>query len=48
MLIDTPMTDLIFQQWFTDRLIPEIAPGSIVVCDNLPGNGMIRRPFGDA
>lgn len=35
MLIDTPMTGLIFQQWLTDHLIPEMPPGSIVVCDNL-------------
>lgn len=35
MLIDTPMTGRIFQQWLTDHLIPELPPGSIVVCDNL-------------
>jgi transposase len=35
MLIDTPMTGCIFQQWLTDHLIPELRPGSIVVCDNL-------------
>ena len=36
MLIDTPMTGRIFQQWLTDHLIPELPAGSIVVCDNLP------------
>lgn len=36
MLIDTPMTGLIFQQWLAEHLIPEMPPGSIVVCDNLP------------
>lgn len=35
MLIDTPMTGRIFRQWLTDHLIPEMSPGSIVVCDNL-------------
>ncbi|GAM02077.1 transposase [Sphingomonas parapaucimobilis] len=29
------MTGRIFQQWLTDHLIPELPPGSIVVCDNL-------------
>ena len=38
MLIDTPMTERIFQQWLTDHLIPEMPPGSIVVCDNLPAH----------
>lgn len=38
MLIDAPMTGRIFQQWLTDHLIPELAPGSIVVCDNLPAH----------
>ena len=38
MLIDTPMTGRIFQQWLTDHLIPELPPGSIVVCDNLPAH----------
>ena len=36
MLLDTPMTGRILQQWLTDHLIPELTPGSIVVCDNLP------------
>ena len=35
MLIDTPMTGRIFQQCLTNHLIPELLPGSIVVCDNL-------------
>ena len=38
MLIDTPMTGRIFQQWLTDHLIPELPSGSIVVCDNLPAH----------
>jgi len=38
MLIDTPMTGLIFRQWLADHLIPEMAPGSVVVCDNLPAH----------
>lgn len=38
MLIDTPMTGRIFQQWLTDHLIPELPAGSIVVCDNLPAH----------
>ena len=38
MLIDTPMTGRIFQQWLIDHLIPELPPGSIVVCDNLPAH----------
>jgi transposase len=37
-LIDTPMTGHIFQQWLTGHLIPELPPGSIVVCDNLPAH----------
>ena len=38
MLIDTPMTGVIFQQWLIEHLIPEMRPGSIVVCDNLPAH----------
>ena len=38
MLLDTPMTGRIFQQWLTEHLIPELPPGSIVVCDNLPAH----------
>ena len=41
MLIDTPMTGRIFQQWLTDHLIPELTPGSIVVCDNLPAHKVV-------
>ncbi|MEH3100605.1 transposase [Sphingomonas adhaesiva] len=44
MLIDTPMTGRIFQQWLTDHLIPELPPGSIVVCDNPGGPQGRRRP----
>lgn len=29
------MTGRIFQQWLTDHLIPELPPGSVVICDNL-------------
>jgi putative transposase len=38
MLIDTPMTGDIFRQWLVEHLIPEMQPGSIVVCDNLPAH----------
>ena len=38
MLLDTPMTGRIFQQWLTEHLIPELTPGSVVVCDNLPAH----------
>ena len=38
MLIDTPMTGGIFHQWLVEHLIPEMQPGSIVVCDNLPAH----------
>jgi putative transposase len=38
MLIDAPMTGRIFRQWLTEHLIPEMRPGSIVVCDNLPAH----------
>ena len=38
MLIDTPMTERIFQQWLTDQLIPELPAGSVVACDNLPAH----------
>lgn len=38
MLIDRPMTGHIFRQWLTEHLIPEMQPGSIVVCDNLPAH----------
>ena len=32
------MTGRIFRQWLTEHLIPELPPGSIVVCDNLPAH----------
>ena len=50
MLIDTPMTGRIFQQWLTDHLIPEMTPGNIVVCDNLPAHKVagIRECLEDA
>ena len=50
MLIDTPMTGLIFRQWLTNYLIPEMQPGSIVVCDNLPAHKVagIRQCVEDA
>jgi hypothetical protein len=50
MLIDTPMTGRIFQQWLTDHLIPELPIGSIVVCDNLPAHKVpgIRQCLEDA
>lgn len=38
MLIDRPMTGGIFRQWLEECLIPEMAPGSIVVADNLPAH----------
>lgn len=38
MLIDRPMTGIIFRQWLVEHLIPEMQPGSIVVCDNLPAH----------
>jgi hypothetical protein len=38
MLIDTPMTGEIFRQWLVEHLIPEMAPGSIVIADNLPAH----------
>jgi DDE superfamily endonuclease len=41
-LIPCPMTGKIFgkifQQWLEECLIPEMAPGSIVVADNLPAH----------
>ena len=50
MLMDTPMTGLIFRQWLTDHLIPDMAPGSIVVCDNLSAHKVagIRQCLEDA
>lgn len=50
MLIDTPMTGRIFQQWLTDHLIPELPSGSIVVCDNLAAHKVdgIRQCLEDA
>ena len=50
MLIDTPMTGLIFRQWLPNYLIPEMQPGSIVVCDNLPAHKVagIRQCVEDA
>lgn len=50
MLIDRPMTGRIFEQWLTDHLIPELPPGSIVVCDNLPAHKVagIRQCLEDA
>jgi len=38
LLIDRPMTGEIFRQWLVECLIPEMAPGSIVVADNLPAH----------
>lgn len=38
MLIDTAMTGALFHQWLAEHLIPEMAPGSIVVMDNLPAH----------
>ena len=38
MPIDRPMTGIIFRQWLVEHLIPEMQPGSIVVCDNLPAH----------
>ena len=37
-LIDTAMTGALFHQWLAEHLIPEMAPGSIVVMDNLPAH----------
>lgn len=50
MLIDTPMTGLVFRQWLTDHLIPGMQPGSIVVCDNLPAHKVagVRQCLEDA
>ena len=50
MLLDVPMTGRIFQQWLTEHLIPELPPGSIVVCDNLPAHKVagIRECLEDA
>jgi len=41
MLIDQPMTGDIFCQWLTEHLIPEMAPGKIVVVDNLPAHKVV-------
>lgn len=38
MLINTPMTGEFFRQWLVECLMPEMAPGSIVVADNLPAH----------
>jgi len=50
LLIDTPMTGEIFRQWLEERLVPEMAPGSIVVADNLPAHKVagIRACLEDA
>ncbi len=50
MLIDTPMTGCIFRQWLAEHLIPEMPPGSIVVCDNLPAHKVagVRQCLEDA
>lgn len=50
MLIDTAMTGCIFQQWLTEHLIPEMNPGSVVVCDNLPAHKVasVRQCLEDA
>lgn len=50
MLIPCPMTGKIFQQWLEEWLIPEMAPGSIVVIDNLPAHKVagIRKCLEDA
>jgi len=50
MLIDTPMTGVIFRQWLVEHLIPEMQPGSIVVCDNLPAHKVahVRQCLEDA
>lgn len=50
MLIDTPMTGRIFQQWLTEHLIPELPLGSIVICDNLPAHKVagVRQCLEDA
>ena len=49
-LIPCPMTGKIFQQWLEECLIPEMAPGSIVVADNLPAHKVagIRQCLEDA
>ena len=49
-LIPCPMTGKIFQQWLKECLIPEMAPGSIVVADNLPAHKVagIRQCLEDA
>jgi transposase len=49
-LIPCPMTGQIFQQWLEECLIPEMAPGSIVVADNLPAHKVsgIRQCLEDA
>lgn len=50
MLIDTPMTGRIFKQWLVEHLIPELPPGSIVVCDNLSSHKVagVRKCLEDA
>ena len=50
MLIDRPMNGSIFRQWLVEHLIPEMRPGSIVVCDNLPAHKVagIRQCLEDA
>jgi putative transposase len=50
MLIDAPMTGRIFRQWLVEHLIPEMQPGSIVVCDNLPAHKVaeVRQCLEDA
>jgi len=50
LLMDTPMTGEIFRQWLVERLVPEMAPGSIVVADNLPAHKVagIRACLEDA
>ena len=49
-LIPCPMTGKIFQQWLKECPIPEMAPGSIVVADNLPAHKVagIRQCLEDA
>lgn len=49
-LIPCPMTGKIFQQWLEECLIPEMAPGSIVVADNLSAHKVagIRQCLEDA
>lgn len=50
LLMDTPMTGEIFRQWSVERLIPEMAPDSTVVADNLPAHKVagIRTCLEDA